>query len=34
MMLKRQIYICFFDSSKLSESVGNFMLSWAEEHGM
>lgn len=24
----------FFDSSQLSESVGNFMLGWAEEHGM
>lgn len=24
----------FFDSRQLSEAVGNYMLSWAEEHGM
>lgn len=24
----------FFDSPQLSEAVGNYMLSWAEEHGM
>lgn len=24
----------FFDSSKLSESVGNFMMNWAEARGM